>query len=300
MEAFFDADFSDVRVHVGSEASAIGALAFTLGSDLYFAPGHYEPHSPRGQELLGHELAHVMQQRAGRVANPFGSGVAVVQDPALEDEANRLGKEVAAQPSMPVAARPSHPALARRETGLGAAQNASPWLPVQAKPAQGTLRSGGTGYELVVGAYMHEDAQRLPEELAGHSFVALRTPDGEEKAFGFSPDRYSAYDPKADLPRLRAGVTGTVHDDKAALAKPGVKTRSYAISPAQAQAAMAKVTEYQSGKYQFSLRSRQCSTFAEDVLRAASIPVPSAPPRTPREVYASLAAANTPSPGRSR
>jgi len=42
--------------------------------------------------LLGHELTHVMQQRAGRVANPFGSGVAVVQDQALEAEADRMGR----------------------------------------------------------------------------------------------------------------------------------------------------------------------------------------------------------------
>jgi ribosomal protein S18 acetylase RimI-like enzyme len=92
MEAALGANFSDVRVHVGPEASAIGAIAFTWGSDLHFAPGQYNPHTPHGQFLLGHELAHVVQQRAGRVANPFGSGVAVVQDHALEAEADRLGR----------------------------------------------------------------------------------------------------------------------------------------------------------------------------------------------------------------
>ncbi len=91
MEAYFQADFSDVRVHQGHHASTIGALAFTLGSEIHFAPGQYDPHSPRGQQLLGHELTHVMQQRKGRVRNPFGSGLAVVQDPALEAEAERMG-----------------------------------------------------------------------------------------------------------------------------------------------------------------------------------------------------------------
>lgn len=95
MEAALGANFSDVRVHVGPEASAIGAIAFTWGSDLHFAPGQYNPHTPHGQFLLGHELAHVVQQRAGRVANPFGSGVAVVQDHALEAEADRLGRMAA-------------------------------------------------------------------------------------------------------------------------------------------------------------------------------------------------------------
>jgi Domain of unknown function (DUF4157) len=98
MESFFGANFADVRVHVGPEAPAIGALAFTLGSNIYFAPGQYDPATPRGQQLLGHELAHVVQQRQGRVRNPFGAGIAVVQDPGLEAEADRMGQRAAAQP----------------------------------------------------------------------------------------------------------------------------------------------------------------------------------------------------------
>ena len=47
MESFFNTSFADVRVHVGPEASSIGALAFTHGSNLYFAPGQYNPeHRP--------------------------------------------------------------------------------------------------------------------------------------------------------------------------------------------------------------------------------------------------------------
>jgi hypothetical protein len=262
METFFGADFSEVRVHVGTEATSIGAIAFTLGSDLYFAPGYYEPHTPRGQELLGHELTHVVQQRDGRVANPFGDGVAVVQDPELEAEADRMGKAAAASAQ----ARMAAPAV---------------------KTAQ--LRAGT--YELVVGAYMHQGAQssRLPEDLAGHSFVAIREPGGEAHAFGFSPADYGKYDPQKDLDRLKTGVEGVVHDDAGALHKPGVKTRSYRVTATEAQAALAKVEEYRAGKYPFSLERRQCSTFALDVLRAAKIgDLPGAPVRRPRELYRQL------------
>jgi len=102
MESFFGADLSDIRIHVGNEATKIGALAFTLGSNLYFAPGQLDLHSHHGHELLGHELTHVIQQRAGRVRNPFGAGVAVVQDPALEAEADRMGRLAAAhRPAAP-------------------------------------------------------------------------------------------------------------------------------------------------------------------------------------------------------
>ena len=95
MEASFGASLSDVRVHVGPQAASIGAVAFTRGSDIYFAPGQYQPHAMHGQQLLGHELAHVLQQRQGRVQNPFGTGVAVVQDRHLEAEADRLGLRAA-------------------------------------------------------------------------------------------------------------------------------------------------------------------------------------------------------------
>ena len=104
MESFFNADFSDVRVHVGPQAQSIGAVAFTMGSQIHFAPGQYNPSTSHGQRLLGHELTHVMQQRAGRVRNPFGSGVAVVQEPGLEAEAERMGIRVAMTP-MPVQAK---------------------------------------------------------------------------------------------------------------------------------------------------------------------------------------------------
>lgn len=94
MEAVLQADLSDVRIHQGPEAPAIGALAFAHGSDLYFAPGRYNPGSPHGRRLIAHELTHVVQQRAGRVRNPLGGGLVVVQDAALEAEAERIANGV--------------------------------------------------------------------------------------------------------------------------------------------------------------------------------------------------------------
>jgi hypothetical protein len=95
MESFFGTDFSSVRIHHGPAATSMGALAFTLGEQLHFATGRYAPTTREGIELLGHELAHVVQQREGRIANPYGQGVAIVQDPTLEAEADRLGQEIA-------------------------------------------------------------------------------------------------------------------------------------------------------------------------------------------------------------
>jgi hypothetical protein len=94
MERSFDADFSAVRVHQGGEASAAGAEALARGDDLHFRPGAYDPDSSAGQELIGHELAHVVQQRAGRVAQPQAKGGMVV-DAGLEAESDAAGARAA-------------------------------------------------------------------------------------------------------------------------------------------------------------------------------------------------------------
>lgn len=104
MEAMFGTTFANVRIHVGPHAAAIGALAFTQGSSIHFAPGHYDPATVQGRRVLAHELTHVVQQRAGRVRNPFGSGVALVHDRMLEAEAERMSLRVATLPQPPARA----------------------------------------------------------------------------------------------------------------------------------------------------------------------------------------------------
>lgn len=62
-------DLSTVRIHADVHAARftrqLGVSAFAMGEHLYFAPGAYRPHTPAGLRLLGHELAHVIQQRGG-------------------------------------------------------------------------------------------------------------------------------------------------------------------------------------------------------------------------------------------
>jgi hypothetical protein len=66
MEGAFGADFSGVRVHTDANSDllnrSISARAFTTGQDIFFKQGEYNPGSLGGQELLAHELTHVVQQ----------------------------------------------------------------------------------------------------------------------------------------------------------------------------------------------------------------------------------------------
>jgi hypothetical protein len=69
------ADLSDVRVHTdptaNALASSVSAKAFTTGSDIYFAEGEYDPGSSKGNQLLTHELTHVVQQEGAPTGGPL-------------------------------------------------------------------------------------------------------------------------------------------------------------------------------------------------------------------------------------
>ncbi|NOQ72221.1 MAG: DUF4157 domain-containing protein [Crocinitomix sp.] len=66
MSSRFGADFSDVKIHTGSDASSmsdsISAKAFTHQNNVYFNQGQYQPNSNEGKTLLAHELTHTIQQ----------------------------------------------------------------------------------------------------------------------------------------------------------------------------------------------------------------------------------------------
>jgi hypothetical protein len=96
MEASFGASFADVRIHEGPGAQALGARAYTRGTDIYFAPGEYQPTTPAGLELLGHELTHVVQQSRGQVqATTQLRGQGLNDSSALEAEADQQGARAA-------------------------------------------------------------------------------------------------------------------------------------------------------------------------------------------------------------
>ena len=66
MESRFNYDFSNVKIHdnpiAAKSADSINALAYTLGNDIVFNSGQYNPNSDSGKRLLAHELTHVLQQ----------------------------------------------------------------------------------------------------------------------------------------------------------------------------------------------------------------------------------------------
>jgi outer membrane protein OmpA-like peptidoglycan-associated protein len=73
-EPRFGRDLTTVRIHADSSAEAsaasVGALSYTVGTNIAFGAGQYAPHSAAGRHLLAHELAHVVQQSGDMAAAP--------------------------------------------------------------------------------------------------------------------------------------------------------------------------------------------------------------------------------------
>ena len=163
-EARFKQDFGHVRVHTDKQAATsaeqISARAYTVGRDIVFGSGEYSPRTMMGQQLLAHELAHVVQQSKGRIPATIqraetDTGAPHINCPTLADGAATLNTEVnrrltAARAAL---ARPIVPA----DMVFGAFQRlgsaANPFLALIENWANTNLphRGGGTGFSTIRG-----------------------------------------------------------------------------------------------------------------------------------------------------
>lgn len=101
MQSRLGADFSDVRIHTDGKAAHLNRLlnakAFTVGNDIYFNQGRYQPDSQKGKHLLAHELTHTIQQGSSPVAiqrKPLGDDSLTedpIHDPLLDAFSQETG-----------------------------------------------------------------------------------------------------------------------------------------------------------------------------------------------------------------
>jgi hypothetical protein len=119
MEDRLGADFSDVRVHTDEQASdsaaSVNAHAYTVGKDIVFQSGRFDPATTTGQRMLAHELTHVVQQRSGPVDGTPTEGGIKLSHPQdrFEQEAERTADRVMSGEAPAVAA--SAPAAVQRQ-----------------------------------------------------------------------------------------------------------------------------------------------------------------------------------------
>lgn len=95
METWMGHDFGHVRIHDDSQAAAsarqLRAHAYTVGSNIFFNEGKYEPTRVDGMRLLAHELTHVLQQSAMGPAQ--GVAGRVQRQPTTQHRRRRSGPD---------------------------------------------------------------------------------------------------------------------------------------------------------------------------------------------------------------
>jgi Domain of unknown function (DUF4157)/Pretoxin HINT domain len=107
--ASFRTSFDDVRLHPASSLPAqFGVDALTIGRDVAFKPGYYQPQTVEGQRLLGHELAHVAQQARGASEPPLVQGQNGAND-RYEREADRAAEDALSGRNAQISAAPHRP-----------------------------------------------------------------------------------------------------------------------------------------------------------------------------------------------
>jgi hypothetical protein len=123
MEERLGADFSDVKVHSDARASAsaeaVGANAYTVGNEIVFRSGNFDPTTPTGQRTIAHELTHVVQQRSGPVDGTEAPGGIRLSDPGdkFEQAADATAEQVmAAQAATDTTASATGAATVQRES----------------------------------------------------------------------------------------------------------------------------------------------------------------------------------------
>ncbi len=127
MEASLGLDLTSVRVYDGDGADALNrslnSRAATIGQDIFFSRGAYDPGSTEGRELLAHEVTHTAQNRelgAGSGVQSKGGGN---PDCAAEHEADAAARDMLAGKPVSVSAQPSAVIQCAGEyAGLGASQ----------------------------------------------------------------------------------------------------------------------------------------------------------------------------------
>jgi hypothetical protein len=159
MSSRLGADLSDVRIHRDAAASesarSVNAHAYTVGSDIVFQSGQYDPSSPSGQRTLAHELSHVVQQRAGAVDGTEVGGGLALSDPSdrFEREASSAADRLMAGDAPPPMSAP-----------VTAAREIDDETPVQ--------RAAGD---------VAEDEEVPEEEQEGAGLIGQRQVEGDEE-----------------------------------------------------------------------------------------------------------------------
>jgi uncharacterized protein DUF4157 len=267
-ESSLDTDLSSVRIHTSTDsataAHAVGALAYTVGQDIHFGAGQYDPTSVAGERLLAHEVAHTVQQRGGTEVRQNKLAISTAQD-AAEAEADRAadamlaGRAASVTPGATMISRWEAPVIAD-EDNPGIYDRVSdgndgfqkPYEDVQVDDKSVTWKEKTKGADGSVteiekaGLNMYSSEARSqgivpdpadpygtpPDQVAGYDWSGLQGSAPESP-----PDFGISLAPKQPLPVTHKGNPNSTYDSSKKPAK-------LALQPSQLAFAQSRVTMF--------------------------------------------------------
>jgi Domain of unknown function (DUF4157) len=127
LEPSFGHDFSHVRIHTDRRAAEsardVNALAYTVGRDIVFNSGQFQPSTKQGKHLLAHELTHTIQQEQNGNRSLQHLQVGPKDDP-FERQAEAVSDSVVSgSPSAPIS---SSGVVIQRETATTTTESPQP------------------------------------------------------------------------------------------------------------------------------------------------------------------------------
>lgn len=238
-------DLSHVQIHNGAKGEQVAeqhnARAVTLGGQIYFGRGEYQPKSSEGQQVLTHEVAHAIQQtKSGPVASTAN----------LESEAQSVASGEKQVPLSP--ASPNVPLTLRRgERPTGPPSRAVARSVRRQLDRDPSDRTGGARAQLdtVSPRVRTEIAEQVRTETAPEQRVALRLDERSVQPpapvrtgpASQEPERTpTASEPRTPAPEVRAqtpvGGQTEVRPEQAGPAAQAPRESARSAQPATTQA----------------------------------------------------------------
>ncbi|CAD5959525.1 hypothetical protein NO976_03165 [Planktothrix agardhii] len=192
------ADFSGVKVHTDSQSDklnrSLSSRAFATGPNLFFKQGEYNPGSKTGQELIAHELTHVVQQNGGSIkrkldkeSQPNNNSVSISPLPSnslkiqqapptltstAPPSATQNQTPSATQNQTPTAAQNQTPSATQNQTPT-AAQNQTPTATQNQNPNQRTAYILDT-------AHLHKVSIKDASKVSQSNYIGPKLKKGDE------------------------------------------------------------------------------------------------------------------------
>jgi hypothetical protein len=301
MEPRFGHDFSRVRVHTDARAAesarAVNALAYTVGKDIVFGKDRYSPGTCPGRRILAHELTHSLQQDS---SSSYSSNGNLEVDPSLDAENEASNTAINTMLSSPPSSVTTGFALGLQRVTLSLQRGGEDRCSGSgakcaiddecANPDRKNedREENSRSWTLLVNIDIERSSweEALRKQEFGHTYVKFVESNGRRYTYGFYP--------AGTLPNENnRTVPGCVHHPDTTHDTCINDTVMYSLNQNQYNSALAVAQNICRAGHTYGV-GYTCTTYAEEIVRAAGQSLPSSRSKPTSIFYQSVPSIDNP------